>query len=102
MSVCDWHSVEGYLVSDYIKEMLSYDMSENLKFYNILTNNEKEKENIYNIIKETFINKKEKLIDNEEINSLFSDSTYVSVIYTPEKLTIPNIGDSKEVLGRLM
>ena len=102
MSVCDGHGIEGHFVSDFIKEILPFDMSENLKFYNILTDNEKEKEKIYNAIKETFINANEKLVNNEEINSWFSGSTCVSVIYTPEKLIIPNIGDSRAVLGRLI
>ena len=102
MSVCDGHGVEGHFVSDFIKEILPYDMSENLKFFNILTDNEKEKEKIYDVIKETFINANEKLVSNEEINSLFSGSTCVSVIYTPEKLIVPNIGDSRAVLGRLI
>ena len=84
MSVCDGHGVEGHFVSDFIKEILPYDMSENLKFFNILTDNEKEKEKIFDVIKETFINANEKLVSNEEINSLFSGSTCVSVIYTPE------------------
>jgi len=102
MSVCDGHGVEGHFVSDFIKETLPYDMSENLKKQNILTENEKEKEKIYQIIKETFIMANEKLVDNEEINSLFSGSTCVSLIYTPEKLIVPNIGDSRAVLGRLI
>ena len=102
MSVCDGHGVEGHFVSDFIKETLPYDMSENLKNQNILTENEKEKEKIYQIIKETFIMANEKLVDNEEINSLFSGSTCVSLIYTPEKLIVPNIGDSRAVLGRLV
>ena len=102
MSVCDGHGVEGHFVSDFIKETLPYDMSENLKNRNILTENEKEKAEIYQIIKETFIMANEKLVDNEEINSLFSGSTCVSLIYTPEKLIVPNIGDSRAVLGRLI
>ena len=102
MSVCDGHGVEGHFVSDFIKETLPYDMSENLKNMNILTENEKEKNKLYQIIKETFIIANEKLVDNEEINSLFSGSTCVSVIYTPEKLIVPNIGDSRAVLGRLI
>ncbi len=60
------------------------------------------KEKIFDVIKETFINANEKLVSNEEINSLFSGSTCVSVIYTPEKLIVPNIGDSRAVLGRLI
>ena len=102
MSVCDGHGVEGHFVSDFIKEILPYDMSENLQAFNILTENELEKEKIYDIIKQTFIEANEKLVNNEEINSLFSGSTCVSVIYTPEKLIIPNIGDSRAVLGRLI
>ena len=102
MSVCDGHGAEGHFVSDFIKETLPYDMSENLKNMNILTENEKEKNKIYQIITETFIIANEKLVENEEINSLFSGSTCVSVIYTPEKLIVPNIGDSRAVLGRLI
>ena len=102
MSVCDGHGIEGHFVSGFMKEILPYDMSENLKSCNLMTENEKEKEKIYQIIKETFIIANEKLVDNEDINSLFSGSTCVSVIYTPEKLIVPNIGDSRAVLGRLI
>ena len=102
MSVCDGHGIEGHFVSDFMKEILPYDMSENLKNFNLMTENEKERDKIHQIIKETFIIANEKLVDNEEINSLFSGSTCVSVIYTPEKLIVPNIGDSRAVLGRLV
>ena len=102
MSVCDGHGIEGHFVSDFMKEILPYDMSENLKLCNLMTENEKEREKIHQIIKETFILANEKLVYNEEINSLFSGSTCVSVIYTPEKLIVPNIGDSRAVLGRLV
>ena len=102
MSVCDGHGIEGHFVSDFMKEILPYDMSENLKDCNLMTENEKERDKIHQIIKETFIIANEKLVDNEEINSLFSGSTCVSVIYTPEKLIVPNIGDSRAVLGRLI
>ena len=102
MSVCDGHGVEGHFVSDFIKETLPHDMSENLANQNILTENPKEKQVIHQIIKETFIIANEKLVDNEDINSLFSGSTCVSLIYTPEKLIVPNIGDSRAVLGRLI
>ena len=102
MSVCDGHGIEGHFVSDFMKEILPYDMSENLKFCNLMTESEKEREKIHQIIKQTFIIANEKLVENEEINSLFSGSTCVSVIYTPEKLIVPNIGDSRAVLGRLI
>jgi serine/threonine protein phosphatase PrpC len=97
MSVCDGHGVEGHFVSDFIKETLPHDMSENLRNTNILTETQK----AHSIITQTFLIANEKLVDNEEINSLFSGTTCVSVIYTPQRLIVPNIGDSRAVLGRL-
>ena len=96
LSVCDGHGIEGHFVSDFIKDALPYCMSENLKNTNILT----EKELTHQIITETFIDVNNMLVSNENINSLFSGSTCVSVIYTPERLIVPNIGDSRAVLAR--
>ena len=95
-SVCDGHGVEGHFVSEFIKEVLPYYMSENLKGKNILQDTEK----IHRLITETFLIVNNMLVDNENINSLFSGTTCVSVIYTPERLIVPNIGDSRAVLGR--
>ena len=96
MSVCDGHGINGHHVSSFIKTILPVDMSENLKHRNILTETEKAHE----IIKETFIIANDKLVENPNIDSIFSGSTCVSVIYTPEKLICPNIGDSRAVLAR--
>ena len=102
ISVCDGHSIEGHLFSDFMKEILPYNMLKNLKDFNLMTENEKECYKIHQIIKETFIIANEKLMNNKEINSLFSGSTFESVIYTPEKLIVPNIGDSRAVHGHLV
>ena len=96
MSVCDGHGVEGLFVSEFIKEVLPYYMSENLKNKNILT----EKEITHQIITETFLIVNNMLVSNENINSLFSGSTCVSVIFTPERLISPNIVDNRVVLAR--
>ena len=96
MSVCDGHGINGHHVSNFIKTILPIDMSENLKHRNILTETEKTHE----IIKETFIIANDKLVENQEIDSIFSGTTCVSVIFTPEKLICPNIGDSRAVLAR--
>ena len=97
-SVCDGHGVEGHFVSEFIKEVLPYYMSENLKNRDILSDSNKEL--IHQIITDTFIIVNNMLVSNEEINSLFSGSTCVSIIYTPQRLIVPNIGDSRAVLGR--
>ena len=96
MSVCDGHGTNGHHVSNFIKTILPIDMSENLKHRNILTDTEE----IHEIIKETFIIANDKLVENPDIDSIFSGSTCVSVIYTPERLICPNIGDSRAVLAR--
>ena len=96
MSVCDGHGINGHHVSNFIKTVLPIDMSENLKHRNILTETEKTHE----IIKETFIIANDKLVENQNIDSIFSGTTCVSVIFTPEKLICPNIGDSRAVLAR--
>ena len=96
MSVCDGHGVEGHFVSEFIKEVLPYYMSENLKDKDILN----QKEITHQIITETFLIVNNMLVANENINSLFSGTTCVSVIFTPERLIVPNIGDSRAVLAR--
>ena len=97
MSVCDGHGIEGHNVSEFITKTLPIDLSEKLKNTNFLS---QKKETFHEIITETFLITQAKLIDNEKINSIFSGSTCVSVIFTPEKLICANIGDSRAVLGR--
>ena len=100
LGVCDGHGVEGHEVSGFIKSVLPKDLSNSLFHKEILTNDINLKKKIYNIIGETFIKVNEKLISNESINSIFSGTTCVSVIYTPIRLICANIGDSRAVLGR--
>ena len=100
MAVCDGHGVEGHEVSGFIKRTLPKDLSNALMNKEILTSDKNNKKKIYNIIGSTFIKVNEKLISNEAINSIFSGTTCVSLIYTPIKLICANIGDSRAVVGR--
>jgi serine/threonine protein phosphatase PrpC len=100
LAVCDGHGVEGHEVSGFIKKILPKELSNALYRKNIMTNGKNIKKQIYNIISETFIKVNEKLISNEAINSVFSGTTCVSVIFTPQKLICANIGDSRAVLGK--
>ena len=102
MSVCDGHGVEGHNVSSFIKKTLPKDLSNNLYHKNLTTNNPFEKKEINSIIKKTFLKCNEKLINNKIINSNFSGSTCVSLIYTPNKIIVSNIGDSRAVLGKFI
>ena len=100
LAVCDGHGTEGHEVSGFIKRILPKELSNSLYQKDLLTNDINSKRKIYNIIGQTFIKVNEQLISNEAINSIFSGTTCVSIIYTPLKLICANIGDSRAVLGR--
>ena len=96
MGVCDGHGYYGHEVSGYIKENLPLHLNHVIKTkkLNIL------KDDISSIIKTAFILENKSLLRNKQIDSDLSGSTCVSVIYTPQKLIIANIGDSRCVLGK--
>ena len=98
--VCDGHGIVGHEVSDFIKNNLPKELSKSLNKKDILTDDTKSKKKIFNIIDDAFITVNDKLTYNDSINSLYSGTTCVSVIYTPKKLICANIGDSRAVLGR--
>ena len=100
LSVCDGHGAEGHEVSSFIKKVLPKDMSHNLHNRDLTSNDPRTKREIHDIIKRTFLRANEKLVENDDINSTFSGSTCVSLIYTPNKLICPNIGDSRAVMGK--
>jgi serine/threonine protein phosphatase PrpC len=92
----DGHGVVGHEVSGFLKENLPIDLDNALKtkHKNILT------DNIHDIITEVFLDTNYKLCTSDIIDSTFSGSTCVSLIYTPQKLICANVGDSRAVLGK--
>jgi len=52
------------------------------------------------IIEDMFLSTNYKLCNETHIDTNFSGSTCVTLIYTPEKLLCANVGDSRAVLGR--
>jgi serine/threonine protein phosphatase PrpC len=96
MGVLDGHGYYGQEVSEYIKENLPMDLNRILKTkkLNLL------KDDLSQTIKQTFEMENNSLLRNKQIDSNLSGSTCVSVIYTPEKLIIANLGDSRCVLGK--
>jgi serine/threonine protein phosphatase PrpC len=67
---------------------------------NISFLNDNFKRSIHTKITDAFLLTNHELIEETDINCFFNGSTCVSVIYTPERLICPNIGDSRAVLGR--
>ena len=58
------------------------------------------KDDLSEVIINTFIMENNSLLRNKQIDSDLSGSTCISVIYTPQKLIIANLGDSRCVLGK--
>jgi len=96
MGVCDGHGYYGHEVSGYIKENLPMDLNHIIKTkkLNVLT------DDLSSTIKNAFILENKSLLRNRQIDSDLSGSTCISTIYTPKKLIIANIGDSRCVLGK--
>ena len=95
MGVCDGHGFFGNEVSEYIKENLPMDLNRIIKTRKLDIN----KDDLSEVIINTFIMENNALLRNRQIDSDLSGSTCISVIYTPKKLIIANVGDSRCVLG---
>ena len=95
MGVCDGHGFYGNEVSEYIKENLPMDLNRIIKTRKLDIN----KDDLTEVIINTFIMENNALFRNRQIDSDLSGSTCISVIYTPKKLIIANVGDSRCVLG---
>ena len=96
MGVLDGHGYYGHEVSEYIKENLPMDLNRVLKSKNLNLI----KDDLSEVIKQTFEMENNSLLRNKKIDSNLSGSTCISVIYTPEKLIIANLGDSRCILGK--
>ena len=96
MGVCDGHGYYGHEVSGYIKENLPMDLNHLIKTkkLNVLT------DDLSSTIKTAFILENKSLLRNRQIDSDLSGSTCISTIYTPQKLIIANLGDSRCILGK--
>lgn len=96
MGVCDGHGYYGHEVSGYIWENLPSDLNHIFKNHKVNMQTDK----YHNLISQCFLTENSNLLSNKMIDTNLSGSTCVSVIYTPEKLIIANIGDSRCVLGK--
>lgn len=88
-------------MSGYLKENLAANLSKNFIKKSLNMNNINIADsNVQNLIKETFINTNDQMNFDLRVDTNFSGSTCVSLIYTPSKLISINVGDSRAVLGR--
>ena len=100
IGVCDGHGIFGQNISCYLQEHLPKNVQESFIDKNI-TNLSNEKidlisQTIENIYEKTNI----EMNEDERIDSSFSGSTSVSIIFTPDRIICINVGDSRCVLGK--
>lgn len=86
----------GHEVSAYLRENLPVNMNNELKRKNKNVNIH----NVNSILTEVFVDTNNKLLSGEIVDTTFSGSTCISLIYTPEKVITANVGDSRAVLGK--
>ena len=100
MGICDGHGMFGQGVSTFLVNNLPQNLNNiflNQNISNISSTNIKTlSENILS----TFISTNEQLTQDDRIDSAFSGSTCVSLIYTPSRLICINVGDSRCILGK--
>ena len=100
MGICDGHGMFGQGVSTFLVNNLPQNLNtvlisrgiQNLSTTNINTLSE--------TISSTFLFTNEQLSQDERIDSAFSGSTCVSLLFTPSRLICINVGDSRCVLGK--
>lgn len=88
----DGHGLNGHEVSGFLKDSLPDFLDKQIQIYS--------DDCIESIIEEAFLEMNFYLHTSETIDTLYSGSTCVSLVYTPEKLICANVGDSRAVLGK--
>ena len=100
MGVCDGHGIHGHDVSAYLVYNLPLNIS-NILQNEILKNfNPENISNLSPLITHCFLKTNLDITNNEKIDSIFSGSTCVSLIFTPKKILCANVGDSRAIIGK--
>ena len=98
--VCDGHGTFGHNVSGYLVYNLPLTINDILIKEKMGKITEHNTEKVISIIKNTFLEIDKNIAMDTRIDSLFSGSTCVSIVYTPSKLICANLGDSRCIIGK--
>ena len=98
--VCDGHGAFGHEVSGYLVYDIPLTINELLSKKRIRTINENNIPKIITLLKKSFVQIDKNLSRETKIDTTFSGSTCVSLIFTPSKLLCINLGDSRCVIGK--
>ena len=101
MGVCDGHGIFGQDISSYLVNNLPQNLNKEIINQNIKNLSTEKLSSLSNILESTFIQTNINLNTDERIDSTFSGSTCVTVLFTPTRLICINVGDSRCVMGKL-
>ena len=100
MGICDGHGMFGQGVSTFLVNNLPQNLNSILLSQNIKNISSTNITILSKNILSTFVTTNEQLTQDDRIDSAFSGSTCVSLIYTPSRLICINVGDSRCILGK--
>ena len=100
IGVCDGHGIFGQDISSYLVNNLPQNLNNDLLNHNIKNISSEKLYKISQYIESSFIQTNIKLNTDERIDSTYSGSTCVSIIYTPKKLITINVGDSRCIIAK--
>lgn len=99
IGVCDGHGNQGHLISNYLSNALPYILKKELKERDAVLSSAHNFQ-IHKIIENSFILANSKLSNDSSLDTNFSGSTCISVLYSTEKIYCANVGDSRSIMGK--
>ena len=100
LGVCDGHGLFGQDISTYLVNNLPQNMNNNVINKGIKNLSTEKISTLSDIFQETFIQTNMSLNEDERIDSSFSGSTCVSLLFTPTRIFCINVGDSRCIIGK--
>ena len=100
LGVCDGHGLFGQDISTYLVNNLPQNMNNNVISKGIKNLSTEKITTLSNLFQETFVQTNMKLNEDERIDSSFSGSTCVSLLFTPTRICCINVGDSRCIIGK--
>ena len=100
LGVCDGHGLFGQDISGYLVNNLPQNMNNNVISKDIKNLSTEKITVLSDIFQETFIQTNSALNEDERIDSPFSGSTCVSILFTPTRICCINIVNSRSIIGK--
>ena len=100
LGVCDGHGLLGQDISTYLANNLPQNMNKKFISENISNISNIHISQLSSIFHDVFIETNISLNSDERIDSSYSGSTCVSILFTPNRLCCINVGDSRCILGK--